>query len=314
MNIIADICVVPVGAEASVSEYVAECVRIFDDANLVTKTHAYGTNVEGPWERVFDALKTCHQRIHEMGAPRISTTVRVGTRTDKVQTLDDKILSVARKVNRVATDDRQQFLVPEATSSPWMEVRDSSIHNRGAHATKFIPEGTKIIEYVGRKIDKDEADRIYERSLEEHKKDPSKGSVYLFVLDDDWDIDGDVEWNTAKVLNHSCDPNCETDIVDGRVWIIAARDIESGEELTYDYGYDYENWEDHPCLCGASTCIGYIVSLEDHQKLRREMRDKDLTPPGRWWVEEDKRIAEREAKGSGDKDSKRRRRRKKARS
>lgn len=97
MKVIADFCVVPIGVGVSVSEYIAECGRILDEAGLETRLHAYGTNVEGEWEAVFAALRRCHERVHEMGAPRISTTVKLGTRTDREQTMDDKVRSVEAK-------------------------------------------------------------------------------------------------------------------------------------------------------------------------------------------------------------------------
>lgn len=98
MNVIVDLCVVPLGVGVSVSPYVAECVRILRDAGLATHTHAYGTNIEGDWDRVFGAVKKCHERVHALGAPRVSTTIKLGTRTDRVQTIDDKVRSVEEKL------------------------------------------------------------------------------------------------------------------------------------------------------------------------------------------------------------------------
>ena len=98
MNVIADLCVVPIGVGVSVSKYVAECERILNDAGLKTKLHAYGTNIEGDWDTVFAAIKQCHQVVHEMGAPRISTTLKFGTRIDRAQTMDDKINSVVHQL------------------------------------------------------------------------------------------------------------------------------------------------------------------------------------------------------------------------
>ena len=98
MNVIADLCVVPIGVGVSVSKYVAACERILNDAGLKTKLHAYGTNIEGDWDTVFAAIKQCHQAVHEMGAPRISTTLKFGTRIDRTQTMDDKINSVVHQL------------------------------------------------------------------------------------------------------------------------------------------------------------------------------------------------------------------------
>ena len=98
MKVIADLCVVPVGVGVSVSKYIAECEKILKDAGLKTKLHSYGTDIEGEWDQVFDAIKKCHEKVHEMGAPRISSTLRFGTRTDREQTMNDKIKSVEDKL------------------------------------------------------------------------------------------------------------------------------------------------------------------------------------------------------------------------
>lgn len=100
MNVILDFCVVPMGVGVSISKYVVACERILSDAGLSTRLHAYGTNVEGEWDAVFSAVKRCHQHIHEMGCARISTSIRVGTRTDRGQTMKDKIKSVEDKLNK----------------------------------------------------------------------------------------------------------------------------------------------------------------------------------------------------------------------
>ena len=95
---IADVCVVPIGVGVSVSKYVAVCEEIFRDAGLTPRLHAYGTNVEGDWDDVMNAIRQCHERIHEMGAPRVSTSIRIGTRTDRDQTMQDKSDSVTSKL------------------------------------------------------------------------------------------------------------------------------------------------------------------------------------------------------------------------
>jgi uncharacterized protein (TIGR00106 family) len=99
MKAIADLCVVPMGVGVSVSKYVAECERVLVEAGLETRMHAYGTNIEGEWDAVFAAIKRCHETVHAMGAPRITTTIKVGTRTDRDQTMDDKVQSVERKLD-----------------------------------------------------------------------------------------------------------------------------------------------------------------------------------------------------------------------
>ena len=95
MYVIADVCVVPLGVGVSVSKYVSECLRIFEQAGLRTRLHAYGTNVEGEWDEVMAAIRQCHEAVHALGAPRISTSIKVGTRTDRHQTMEDKVRSVS---------------------------------------------------------------------------------------------------------------------------------------------------------------------------------------------------------------------------
>ncbi len=98
MKVIIDLCVVPIGVGVSVSRYIAACERVLQEAGLKTHMHGYGTNIEGEWEAVFAAVKKCHEVVHDMGAPRISTTIRLGTRTDREQTIEDKIESVEAKL------------------------------------------------------------------------------------------------------------------------------------------------------------------------------------------------------------------------
>lgn len=98
MHVIADFCVVPLGVGVSVSEYVAECQRVLEQAGLEHRMHAYGTNVEGEWDAVMAAIRSCHERIHALGAPRISTSLRLGTRTDRPQSMEDKIRSVSDRL------------------------------------------------------------------------------------------------------------------------------------------------------------------------------------------------------------------------
>ncbi|MCX7871846.1 MAG: SET domain-containing protein-lysine N-methyltransferase [Verrucomicrobiae bacterium] len=131
------------------------------------------------------------------------------------------------------------------------EVRSSQIHGNGVFAKRKITAGEKIVEYVGNHITKQESKRLCE-----------EGNNFIFELDEQTDIDGSVEWNPAKYINHSCSPNAEATIIDGHIWIVAIRDIEPGEEITFNYGYDLENYKDHPCRCGAKNCVGYIVAEE----------------------------------------------------
>ena len=98
MKVIVDLCLVPLGVGVSLSPYIAECQKVLNSAGLTTQLHAYGTNIEGEWDEVFTAIRVCHERVHEMGAPRITTTVKLGTRTDRAQSMDDKVSSVKDKL------------------------------------------------------------------------------------------------------------------------------------------------------------------------------------------------------------------------
>jgi SET domain-containing protein len=136
--------------------------------------------------------------------------------------------------------------------------KESSIHGLGGFAKTDLSKGAKIVEYVGEKIDKQESVRRCEAN-----------NVYIFSLNDEEDIDGNVDWNPARFLNHSCSPNCEAEFDEDHIWVIAARDIRAGEELTFNYGFDLENYRDYPCHCGAPNCVGYIVAEEFFDHLRR---------------------------------------------
>jgi uncharacterized protein (TIGR00106 family) len=100
VRVMIDLCVVPIGVGVSVSDYVAACERVLDEAGLEHTLHAYGTNVEGEWDAVFAAVRRCHETVHDMGAPRVFTTLKVGTRTDRAQSMQDKLDSVAQKLGK----------------------------------------------------------------------------------------------------------------------------------------------------------------------------------------------------------------------
>ncbi len=163
------------------------------------------------------------------------------------------------------------------TISPYIVVRKSRIHGTGVFAKTDIPSGTRIIEYIGDRITKKESDRRYQAAWERAENgNGKKGIVYIFTLNKRHDIDGDVSWNTAKYINHSCDPNSETDIIRGRIWIIAIKDIRKGDEISYNYGYDFESWADHPCKCGSPKCIGYILAEDHWPRLRRKLKQSAM--------------------------------------
>ena len=151
----------------------------------------------------------------------------------------------------------------------YITIRRSGIHNKGGFAKKDIPKGTCIIEYSGEKITKAESNRRGDSVLHKAKDDTTKGAVYIFELNKRYDIDGNVWWNPARFINHSCNPNCEPINNKGKIWILAIKNIKKGEEITYNYGYSIDEYHEHPCRCGAPNCIGYILRKEDWKKLRK---------------------------------------------
>jgi hypothetical protein len=150
------------------------------------------------------------------------------------------------------------------------EVRGSDIHGRGVYATQDISAEEKIIEYVGELVDKDESGKRGEKQAERAELH-GDAAVYIFNVSKKYDIDGNFPWNTARLINHSCDPNCEAWQTGKRIYIHSLRHIAAGEELTFDYGFDVECYEDHPCLCGRDVCIGYIVSREQWEMLDEKL-------------------------------------------
>jgi len=98
MKVIIDLCLVPLGVGVSLSPYVAACEKVLAEAGLKTALHAYGTNIEGEWDAVFAAVKRCHEVVHGMGARRVSTVIKLGTRTDREQTMEERVRSVEEKL------------------------------------------------------------------------------------------------------------------------------------------------------------------------------------------------------------------------
>jgi len=140
------------------------------------------------------------------------------------------------------------------------EIRDSPMHGRGAFATRWVPAGTRLIEYAGERITPAEAER------RDPEGSPPPHHTFLFAIDDDVVIDAGVGGNAARWINHSCDPNCDAVIEGGRIWIETVRDVAPGEELAYDYQYVLPERHTpaakrrYPCRCGAATCRGTMLA------------------------------------------------------
>jgi SET domain-containing protein len=151
-------------------------------------------------------------------------------------------------------------LVPRSTPKRPFEIRASPMQGLGAFAGVPIKAGTRLIEYAGERLTPAESDARYpEVPGERHH-------TFLFAIDDDVVIDAAFDGNDARFINHSCDPNCDAVIEDGRIWIETIRDIAAGEELAYDYAYELEERHSpaakrrYPCHCGAANCRGTILA------------------------------------------------------
>jgi hypothetical protein len=132
------------------------------------------------------------------------------------------------------------------------KIKKSNIDKRGLYASKNIKSGEKVIEYVGKLITK--------KHTEENPKFDNSKAIYLFNLNNRYDLDGDFAYNIARLINHSCDPNCEVESNGLKLWISSIRYIKKNEELLYDYGFSFdENYKEFPCKCGSNNCCGYIV-------------------------------------------------------
>ena len=144
-------------------------------------------------------------------------------------------------------------------------IKKSKIDNkgRGLYASKDIKAGTKIINYIG-KI-------ITNKKVDESDKFNNNKPIYLFTLNKKYTMDGDFSWNTAGLINHSCDNNCDYEGKGLKVWVTAIKDIKRGEEFTCDYGFGYdEDYKQFPCKCGSKICCGYIVRAESRWRINKK--------------------------------------------
>ena len=158
-------------------------------------------------------------------------------------------------------------------TNPYCKVQQSPIHGRGLYARCAIEAGMILFSISVRKFQR--KNRVVERlSGRQKRASEVPGLVYIFELDDEWDLDGRRGRNPARYINHSCDGNCEAINYEGEIWIVARKAIAAGEELTYDYGYDMEHFLDHPCRCGTDNCIGYIVRQDQWSEVRKLLRQR----------------------------------------
>jgi len=149
------------------------------------------------------------------------------------------------------------------------KIKKSNIDNRGVYAAQNIKAGKIIIYYKGKIITK--------RETEKNPKYDNDKAIYLFNLNSRYDLDGDFEYNDARLINHTCNPNCEVAGKGLKLWIFALRDIKKGEELSYDYGFGFdEDFKQFPCKCRAKNCCGYIVREESRWRIKKAKNYKSL--------------------------------------
>ena len=149
------------------------------------------------------------------------------------------------------------------------KVKKSNIDKKGLYASKNIKSEVKIIDYIGKIITKKEAQK---NSKFDNKKD-----IYLFNINEKYDLDGDFKWNAARLINHSCSPNCEVEGKGLKLWIVSIKEIKKGEELTYDYGFGYDaDYKQFPCKCGSMNCVGYIVREGSRWRINKKLKKYKL--------------------------------------
>jgi SET domain-containing protein len=169
---------------------------------------------------------------------------------------------------------KRRHRTPEPGARALFELRTSPIAGTGAFAIRPIGKGTRLIEYTGERISHEEADRRYDET-----DDTRPSHVVLFTVDHRTVVDAGVGGNEARFFNHSCDPNCESEVEDGHIYLDAIRDIAPGEELTYDYALTRESEDDeeeerqYPCHCGAPHCRGTLLEPRKRKRpARRRLR------------------------------------------
>ena len=140
--------------------------------------------------------------------------------------------------------------------------KKSNIHKNGLCAATNIRKNQKIIQYKGKKVSL--------HKVETNPKYDNEKEIYLFNLNKRYDLDGDFKFNTARLINHSCNPNCEVLEDNKKLWIFAIQDIKKNEELTYDYGFSFDkDYKQYVCKCGAKDCVGYIVREGSRWRIKK---------------------------------------------
>jgi len=183
-------------------------------------------------------------------------------------------LSAGRETEAPHPPEGEARLASGRPSGRRIQMRRSDVHGNGVFAVQDLAEGETLIEYKGEVIS-------WKEALRRHPHDPAQPNhTFYFHIDDGRVIDGNVKGNDARWINHSCEPNCEADEVDGRVYIKALRNISAGEELNYDYGliidepYTPKLLSEFPCWCGSEQCRGTLLTPKDDEKKKKKKAKK----------------------------------------
>ncbi|MFS2205501.1 SET domain-containing protein [Variovorax sp. Varisp36] len=183
-------------------------------------------------------------------------------------------LSAGRETEAPHPPEGEARLASGRPSGRRIQMRRSDVHGNGVFAVQDLAEGETLIEYKGEVIS-------WKEALRRHPHDPAQPNhTFYFHIDDGRVIDGNVKGNDARWINHSCEPNCEADEVDGRVYIKALRNISAGEELNYDYGliidepYTPKLLSEFPCWCGSEQCRGTLLTPKDDEKKKKKKARK----------------------------------------
>ena len=180
-------------------------------------------------------------------------------------------------------------------------MRRSDVHGNGVFAVDDLAEGETLIEYKGEVIN-------WKEALRRHPHDPAQPNhTFYFHIDDGRVIDGNVNGNAARWINHSCEPNCEADEVNGRVYIKALRNIAAGEELNYDYGliidepYTPKLLAEFPCWCGSESCRGTLLTPKDEDEEKKKKKKAKKKAEKKKAEKKEAKKADKEAEKKADK-------------
>jgi hypothetical protein len=188
------------------------------------------------------------------------------------------------------------------STTPPFEVRRSRIQGRGVFATRRIRTGQRLIQYIGQPISHEEADRRYDDKNGRHH-------TFLFVLDEDTVLDARRGGNDARFINHSCEPNCQTVIEDGEIWVEAIKPIAPETELVYDYRFDWDDAYEpddvryYACRCGSAKCRGTILRVPVYLRptIRQWLAGNDVKRPRKPVKKAAKKTAKKTAKKAANK-------------